>query len=262
MNDSGPSIYNRPNQSDPYSNYENTGANVKTMNMAKIFGYMSLGLLVTGVASTLFAILFSYLISINPDSIMGIYVGTFFVSIGTLVCTIFAGSLSFTSQRKPTSHSVAIPFGIYAVLIGYLFGLIFLVCPWEVLAITFGCTAGLFGILALIGGFAKRNMSMMAYIGSALIGGAFLLSFVNMMLMWFAPEVYMPIYWVISFAIFAGLMFSTIYDVWQIKTISAHYENTPNLNLFCAFRLYCDFIALFIRLLYFILVVYSRNSNN
>lgn len=237
------------------------GLSVGTVNLGKIFGYMTLGILCTGVFSVLFGWLFSYLINNIPDSLIFVYIGAFVASIGTLICSFLAGALSFSSRNKVKSRSVAIPFAIYSILIGYLFGLICFAIPFEVLAVTFGITVVVFGSLTLVGLLAKGNMNPLLYVSGALIFGCLMMGLTNWILWLFFPSLVNVFFWITSFVIFAALMLTTIWDVWQIKTISSQYENTPNLTLFCAFRLYCDFIAIFIRLLTFVLYIYGRNRN-
>lgn len=68
------------------------------------------------------------------------------------------------------------------------------------------------------------------------------------------------LYWVISFAIFAAMMFITIFDIWNIKKITERGEMSTNLELYCAFTLYVDFIYILIRIIYFLILIYGKSK--
>ena len=66
------------------------------------------------------------------------------------------------------------------------------------------------------------------------------------------------IYWIVSFALFAAMMFITIFDIWNIKKICEKGEMSTNLELYCAFTLYVDFIYILIRVLYFLIIIFGN----
>lgn len=258
----GPSIFNK-NKSNPEVEVVNNQPTLSStaINLGKIFGYMTLAILLTGIASIGFAFLIGYVFSSNNEiARTTLLVFTFIAFIVMIVCSFLAGALSFAKSVNPKSRAVAIPFALYAICFGYLFGFIVLVVPWEVLAISFGVTAVVFGTLSLIGLFTKSNLNPLLWVSMGLLFGALLMTGLNFLMMLFFPEISIMFLWIITFVIFAAIMLSTIWDVWNIKQIASAYINTPNVTLYCAFRLYCDFIVLFIRILYFVLIIFSRRD--
>lgn len=262
-NNSQPSIFNNPDNNNSNLNSENVVNNNKVstqvLNLGKVFLYMFLGILLTGVVCTLTAWLINFYSPLSDGVVIALSSISIFAGIGTLVCSFLAGSL--TLRSKPKSFSVAIPFALYAIFVGYLLGMIAFALPWQVFATTFGLTALIYGILALVGLLVKSNLNPLIYVASTLLGGALLLALINFIMMIFLPEIATILYWIVSFVIFGALMLTTIWDVWNIKKISAGYELTRNMSLYCAFRLYCDFIAIFVRLLYIVLLLAARNRN-
>lgn len=257
----GPSIFNKDKPIQPEVVGQSKFSSA-AINLTKIFAYMFFAVLGTGVFSVLFAWLFAMAFTSNNEALVYvIYAGAIVASIGTFVCAILAGAFHFSKSGSVKSRAVAIPFALYSIFIAYLFGFIVLAVPMEVLAISFGVTALVFGVLALIGLLSKGNMNVLLWISMGLFFGISCMIGLNFLMMWIFPEISVMLLWVITFAIFAAIMFSTIWDVWNIKQIAQYYENTPNVTLYCAFRLYCDFIALFLRILYFVMIIFINNRN-
>lgn len=261
-NNSQPTVFiNNPNDNDEEKIIAEQGKKIstQTLNLGKVFLYMVIGIFLTAITSVLVSGLINYYMPISDTAGIILLVLMIVCSISTLICSFLAGAL--TLRSKPKSFSVAIPFGIYSISIGYLLGLIGLSLPWQIFATTFGVTIVIFAILALIGLLVKSNLNPLLYVSLTLLGGAGLLALINFILFIFMPELVTPLYWIVSFVIFGALMLSTIWDVWSIKKISQGYELTRNMSLYCAFRLYCDFVALFIRLLYFVILIYASNRD-
>lgn len=239
------------------------------INMGRVFGYMALAILATCVFTGIFGFIIwtlcecSYIapnvISVNYDKYLGFVAGGIVPLILMIVCSILAGSFAFKQSSK--SRSVLIPFTLYAISIGYVFGLIFPFIPYEIILIALGSSVLVYGLLALIGTFAKGNMNPLMMCAGGLLSGIFIISLINMIFIWFVPTVVVDwLFWVVSLGIFAVLMLTTIWDVWHIKTIVSQNNTTPNMTLFLAFRLYVDFIAIFMRILYYLLIIFGRNN--
>lgn len=261
-NNSQPSVFiNNPNDDNQNENIVNQGKKIsaQTLNLGKVFLYMVIGIILTAATSMLVSGLINYFMPISDAAAMILFALSIVCSIATLICSFVAGAL--TLKSKPKSFSVAIPFGIYSLSIGYLLGLIGLALPWQIFATTFGVTIVIFAILSLVGLLVKSNLNPLLYVSLTLLAGAGLLALINYILFIFMPELVTPLYWIVSFVIFGALMLSTIWDVWSIKKISQGYELTRNMSLYCAFRLYCDFVALFVRLLYIIILIFASRRN-
>lgn len=145
-----------------------------------------------------------------------------------------------------------IPFVLYAIVMGVLISSFTMFVPFHLIAISFGITCVVFGLLALIGLTSKRNLSFLGLTASGIFFGAILMSLFNLIWMWISPSTYQTMYWLITFAIFIAMMLITIFDVWRVKQIAQRWEASTNVALYCAFNLYVDFIYMFLRILMFV----------
>ena len=72
-------------------------------------------------------------------------------------------------------------------------------------------------------------------------------------------EANVQISWIVSLLIFAFLMLVTLYDVHRIKKIAeAGAGQNNNLTYYCAYILYSDFIAILIRVIYYVAMISGR----
>jgi len=150
-----------------------------------------------------------------------------------------------------------IPFVLYAIVMGVFVSAFTMFVPFQVIAISFGITCVVFGVLALIGLTSKKDLSFLGLVALGIFFGAILVSLFNVIWSLFLPG-FQSLYWVVSFAIFGAMMLITIFDVWRVKKIAQRGEQTNNVALFCAFNLYVDFIYIFIRVLSFVASIYGR----
>lgn len=240
--------------------------------IGKVYGYMFFGILLTAVIAFGVGILFNLWIfgTINVASINYQDVTTNINRAGatTLLVVLAVSGISlfvmsfvvhFVFLRG--KHSLAVPLFIYCVLMGLTLASLVIFVPWPVLAITFGITSGIYGIMYLIATLSKGNLSSLGIIGLGLLLGAGLIGLVGMILMMtgaLGSQGAMTLYWIISFMSFAAIMFVTIWDMWRIKKIAEQGEMSDNLVLYCAFNLYVDFIYLFLQVLRFVSYFYSK----
>ena len=153
-----------------------------------------------------------------------------------------------------------IPFVLYAIVMGVLISSFTMFVPIPVIAISFGITCVVFGLLALIGLTAKKDLSFLGLVALGLFLGALLISLFNLIWSLVLPDSFNDLYWVVSFLIFGAMMLITIFDVWRVKKIAQAGEQSNNIALYCAFNLYVDFIYIFIRILLIVAKVYGRRS--
>lgn len=237
-------IYESPNP-------EVVGQKTRSGNLsfAKIFFYMFLGLaLTTGVAFGVGALL----VYKCPDfeTFRNVYLGLMIGSAVAIILMTFIINLVFLRGK----HSILVPAIIYCVLMGVLLSSFPILIDWRILGMAFGITSGIFLLMTLIAVFTKGNMSPLLMLGIGLLMGSGILVLVNLFM---ASS---TLYWVISFAIFAAMMFITMFDIWNIKKITERGEMTTNLELYCAFTLYVDFIYILIRVIYFLLLIYGKSK--
>ena len=112
--------------------------------------------------------------------------------------------------------------------------------------------------MALIGLLSKRDLSFLAIVAMGLGIGILVLALTNLLFYFVAPVLFAWNYVLIQGLVLILVMIVTIIDTWRVKKIAERGEANENLALYCAFNLYIDFIQLFIRVVYFLLIA-KRN---
>lgn len=235
-------FYETPNQ-EVVSSKSRSGA----VSFAKIFLYMFIGLAITtAVAFGVGALL----VFSAPDlqAFFNVYLGLMIGSGIALIIMTFVINLVILRGR----HSILIPAIIYCVLMGVLLSTFTIFVDWYLLGMAFGITCGVFLIMTLIAALSKGNLSPLLMLGMGLLMGSLLLALIN----WIIGS--NTIYWLVTFAIFAAMMLITMFDIWNIKKITECGEMSTNLELYCAFTLYVDFIYILIRIIYFLMIIYGN----
>ena len=232
-------------------------------SIAKVFGYMAIFILVTALITIGLGVGLNYwLLSATTEEELVQLAETIVVllivaGVGLLVTTIVSQVVFLKGK-----HSVVVPAIIYAALMGIVIGLVAaLINDWAILGVTFGITAGVFGIMALIGLLSKGRLTALGLIGMGLMFGAMFISLFMIIIMIFFPSLYEWYYWIVSFMMFAAVMFMTIYDISHIKALAANGALNKNLSMYLAFNLYVDFIYLFMRILMIVIRIFGRSRS-
>jgi uncharacterized protein len=205
--------------------------------MSKVYGYMSMGLLITAVTAYL-------------GAASGLYQAIAATPLIYVVMFAPLGLVFFLSMRihKMSSQSAQMTFWIYAGLVGLSLSYILLIFTGVSVVRTFLVTAASFGALSLYGYTTKRDLSGMgSFLFMGLIG-IILASIVNIFL---ASSAMHFVISVLGVLIFAGL---TAYDTQNIKQIymgSDSRDVAEKKAIMGALRLYLDFLNMFLFLLQF-----------
>ena len=253
------------NQNDSQVIYDFSNKQTKGAFLTKVFGMMFICLLITTVVAAGFGYGFQYLlfktsVETEPGVFQNLVTGlmvTLGVSIIALLVMSFVLPITFARGR----HNIFVPLMIYVVLMGIMLSTFTFIFDWVILVESFGITSVIFGVMALLGYISKGRL---AGIGTILIGlliGAVGLSLVNWMMILFrqVSETNIRLSWIVSLLIFAFLMLVTLYDVHRIKRIAeAGAGNDNNLTYYCAYILYSDFIAILIRVIYYVAMISGR----
>lgn len=206
--------------------------------MRRVYGKMTLGLLVTALTS--------YLMLTIP-ALMDFLMLHPFLIIGAMVAEL--GLVFYLSARieKMSNVTATIMFYLYSMLNGITLTPVFMLYTSTSIAMTFALTAGTFGAMTIFGYVTRQDLSKM---GSYLIMAVFglILCFV---VNWFLHSAMMDL--LISCAgvfIFVGL---AAWDTQAIKRMAAEADPTMmnKVATWGALSLYLDFINLFIYLLRF-----------
>jgi FtsH-binding integral membrane protein len=205
-------------------------------HMLRVYNYMTIGLVVTGIIALLTAS--------SPTAMNAIY-GTplrWVVMLAPLGFVIFLIS-RLDRMSFMTAQGV---FWAFCTTMGVSLSYIFLVYTGGSIARVFFITAGAFAGLSLYGYTTKKDLSGMGTFLIMGVIGIIIASIVNIFLASSALHFAIS---VIGVLVFAGL---TAYDTQNIKNeYSEHYdqETAGKLAISGALRLYLDFINLFIMLL-------------
>ena len=232
--------------------------------LTKVFGMMFLCLLITTVVAAGLGYGFQYLLIktatndggnliLNQDLVMGLVIGLIITAIALLIMS-FVLPITFARGK----HNILVPLIIYVVLMGILLSTFtFLVEP-IILVESFGITSVIFGVMALLGYLSKGRLAGIGTILLGLLLGAGLLALINFLMILFGgiSQTNVTISWIVSFLIFGFLMLMTLWDVARINAIASKgYESGNNLIYYCAYILYSDFIAILIRVIYYMAIL-------
>lgn len=252
-----------------YSTYKNTYdlSDKRSVGMliAKVFGVMFLGLLITALVS--FGVAYGFASGITAASNAGdtdleaklslALIAMLVVSaLGLIILSIV---LPITYRRG--KHSIAVPALLYAITMGVMLStLIIAGIPFYIFGVTFGITSLIFGVMALLGVLAKGRMGGVGIVCVGLSLGVmtmFPLYFIFTLLG--VESASITLYLVIYLAMIALILFTTMYDVYRIRRIAEEgMMNDNNVVLYSAFIIYTDFINIFIRVLRIVLVLFSN----
>ncbi len=206
--------------------------------MARVFGWMTIGMLVTAVTA--------FALDATPtirQAIMG-NTGIFW----TLIIVQFGVALAFGFLLNKLPAAVAaVLFLVYSLITGVVFSSLFLIYNIGTLYAAFFITAGMFGGTAIFGWVTKKDLSRMGSLLFMALLGLILATVVNIFL--HSSGLSMLINYA-GVLIFTGL---TAYDVQKMKRLyavgpagSRIYNRTA---IWGAFELYLDFINLFLFIL-------------
>ena len=243
--------------------YDLTDKQSKGAFLTKVFGMMFLCLAITTVVAAGLGYGFLYLLKstatdgvYNSNLISGMLV-TLIVSAIALLIMSFVLPITFARGR----HNILVPLIIYVVLMGVLLSCFTWLFEPIILVEAFGITTLIFGLMALLGFLSKGKVAGLGVVMLGLLIGAGLLALANWLMMLFGgvSETNVMLLWIVSFAIFAFLMLMTIWDVARISKIAEQGSNSGNnLIYYCSYILYSDFIAILIRVIYYLAIITGR----
>lgn len=217
--------------------YDATMEKSESFSVSKVFGWLFMALGITAVvACSLAWLLLSGIISAEGYMVLMI----------AAIILMFVETFVIHIRLAKNKKSLLTPFIVYSASMGIMLSTLVAITNPLYIALAFGITALLFGVMALYGLLTKRDLSMMGSMAFSIFVGALILSLVN----WILQSE--TIYWIVSFATFGAIMLFVSVDMWRIKKISESGMGSSNLCLYCAFQLYVDFMYIFMRVLEFL----------
>lgn len=215
---------------------------IKSQNkfIARVYGWMFLALLISGVT----AILTAFNIAVLEE-----HARASFFSLGIPVLAIVEIILVWwlsASIRKISTVAASFAFIIYSLINGITLSVIFFCYKMDSLITIFFVSAAMFAVMAIYGSFTKQNiLSFGRYFTMALIG-IIIASVINMFL---RHDVFATIISIATVVIFTGL---SAYDAQKMMRVSEHADDTDvfkKASIIGALELYLDFINIFLSLL-------------
>lgn len=226
--------------------------------LAKCFGYMALGLLISAVVALLSSVGFVYWLAWDPSTGE---IGYLAVMVTTLIALLVDGFIVNIVIAK-NKRSAWVPYILYCVFMG-LFLSSFLVFGIDFLTIAeaFGITAVVFLVMFLIGYFSKANLNIFGMVlGMVAMLGLMFASWWGLMVLITGNPWSMYLYdMIVSGAIMILAILAVAVDSYNIKRLIERGDGIKNLALYCAYCMYCDFVVILVRVL---LVLASAKGNS
>lgn len=210
---------------------------VKNTFLSRVYGWMTLALVISGVTAFLAA---------TNETIIRLTIGNGF---GFLILAVAELALVWwltASIHKISSGAAFFAFILYSVLNGVTLSSVFLVYKIESIFMVFFISAGMFAAMAVYGTVTKSSLiSFGKYFAMALVG-IIIASLVNFllrspMLDWFLS--------IITVVLFTGL---TAYDAQKMLAVSNNASDDEvfkKASVIGALELYLDFINIFLAML-------------
>ena len=218
-------------------NYEEA----RRVSVTKVYGEMTIGILVTAVVAVLGQITGAYYSFLMATGMVGL--------IGLCVVQIALAVVLGMRVTKMKSATARVMFYVYAALMGFTLSSIFMVYDLGSIGVALGVTAAFFFALTMFGMTTKFNMLKA---GPILFVGLIVLIIAEVILMIFAPgNTTLMIVSAIGLLLFAGM---TVYDAQATRAMLEQYsaqgpEMVKKVSILCALNLYLDFVNMFMYIL-------------
>ncbi len=206
--------------------------------ITKVYGWMSIGLALTGAVA--------YLVSSSPTLLQLIF-GNKLLFWGLIIGELLMVGYLAAAVTRMSAATATLVYMLYAVLNGVTLSGIFIMYTGASIMGTFLITGGTFAAMSIYGYFTKQDLTRAGNLLIMALIGLIIASVVNI---FFRNPI---MYWIITYAgilIFVGL---TAYDTQKIKQMNIigneGTEEDHKEAIMGALTLYLDFINLFLYLL-------------
>ena len=217
-------------------NYEEA----RRVSVAKVYGEMTIGILVTAVVAVLGQITGAYYSFLMATGMVGL--------IGLCVVQIALAVVLGMRVTKMKSATARVMFYVYASLMGFTLSSIFMVYDLGSIGVALGVTAAFFFALTMFGMTTKFNMLKA---GPILMIGLIVLIISQIVLAFVQVDGMTKIVCAIGLILFAGM---AIYDAQSTRALLTEYEAqgpemVKKISILCALNLYLDFVNMFLYIL-------------
>ena len=226
--------------------------------LSVVFGYMAIGLAITAVVSFVVALLFSRWLVTGSETATAVYLG---LMIGGLIALLIDSFVIHHFFFKGT-HSLLIPYVIYTALMGvFISSFLILGVDFATMGEAFGLTALVFLVMFLIGYFSPVDLNPLGMVAIGLLCALCLVSlFYGIFYLVGGGTPSLMTEYIFSIIVVVVMMVIVAVDCYNMSKTAQSGSATTQTALFYAFSMYCDFITLFVRILYIILI--ARGSRN
>ena len=217
-------------------NYEEA----RRVSVTKVYGEMTIGILVTAVVAVLGQITGAYYSFLMATGMVGL--------IGLCVVQIALAVVLGMRVTKMKSATARVMFYVYAALMGFTLSSIFMVYDLGSIGVALGVTAAFFFALTMFGMTTKFDMLKA---GPILMIGLIVLIISQIVLAFVQVDGMTKIVCAIGLILFAGM---TIYDAQSTRALLTEYEAqgpemVKKISILCALNLYLDFVNMFLYIL-------------
>lgn len=216
-----------------------------TSFLAQVYGWMTLGLLVSFAISTVI-----YVNAYNNPAILGTLYVVMFVSIFFQLALVFVISSKAATMNALSAGALFI---LYSALNGITLGVFTMYFEIGTIATAFLAALLTFGIMSVVGLVVKRDLTGVA--GLAIFGliGILIGSLINFILYFVFPQLAQGITWLLTYIGVGVFLVLVAYDTQKLKQFAANAEHkglsVGGVAVQGALALYLDFVNLFMRLL-------------
>lgn len=217
-------------------NYEEA----RRVSVTKVYGEMTIGILVTAVVAVLGQITGAYYSFLMATGMVGL--------IGLCVVQIALAVVLGMRVTKMKSATARVMFYVYAALMGFTLSSIFMVYDLGSIGVALGVTAAFFFALTMFGMTTKFDMLKA---GPILMIGLIVLIISQIVLAFVQVDGMTKIVCAIGLILFAGM---AIYDAQSTRALLTEYEAqgpemVKKISILCALNLYLDFVNMFLYIL-------------
>lgn len=228
---------------------------------SKVLLFLGLGIALSTIVSICAPLAyqaFGWITLIKDGSTIGIVEITtpFLIFIGCISAVTFILMLVnqfYLFARGKTEILMYVP---YCILMGLVLSFTSMFVSYYTFGLALGVSALAMMLMGAVGYFSKGRLNSIAIIGIVLTFGSVILSLLNFFIFGNAY-----IMWIITFATLIAVVLFVAFDFRLVKEYSLNGNPTTGVAIYCAFRLYNDFIYIFIRLLTLFSYI-TRDSSN
>ena len=237
--------------SDDQAKYHEEHKSIVNKGVFTVYGYFGLGILITAIVAMGLPYLIASLYGTGAiDIYYGIVIACF---IGLIIFSLIS---NFTAIFQHPAGMI-ICYILYAACFGGVMSAIALIVGLTTITYAFGVTSAMFLLMSVIGYISKGRLNRWAYYVIAIVFALTIAALFNILVFGNAW-----LYWVVSYLMILVFMLLIIVDTSRIMDGGSQgvLENNKTYAVYCAYRLYSDFMILLYYILRIVIMVSGRGG--